>query len=446
MNISKENINDLQAEILVKIEKVDYENNVNQTLKEYRRKAQVPGFRPGMVPMGMVQKMYGKSILVDEVFKQMSDAINNYIKENKINILGEPLPSENTAAIDFDTQENFEFKYDIALSPEVKLTLNEKIKVPYYTIKVTEEEKQKRIDGYLRYYGKMIPGDTIETDDLVVVDLVQDKEGGHNVTDATLGMKVIPEAKQKKLVGLKVGDNITLDVRKMLTNDADCAAFLKVTKEELENIDPVFTLTIKEIKRIENAEMNQELFDKVYGEGLVTSETDFKARVEADIRKQLSEESDYRFLLDVRKKLIDIAKLDLPEELLKRWILMTSEGKNTKEQIDAEFPSFADHLRWQLIEDYIMKEQNFEISEDDLIDVAKKIAQQQLAMYGLANMPDENLTTYAKSILENGNERKRIFERAVEVKVTDYIKTAIKLDSKEVSGEQFNKLFEKDAE
>ncbi|MDR1226447.1 MAG: trigger factor [Prevotellaceae bacterium] len=446
MNVSRENIDALNALLTMKIEKADYETNVNNTLKDYRRKAQVPGFRPGMVPAGMVQKMYGRSILVDEVFKQMSEGINKYIQENQLRTLGEPIPSEKSNPIDFDTQTEFEFKYDLALAPEVKLELNNKIKLPYYHIEVTEEEKQKRIDSHLRYYGKMVTADSIGLDDLVIVDLSQDKEGGLNVADATLGMKVIPEAKQKKLEGLKVGDAIELDIRKMLTSDADCAAFLKIAKEELAKVDPQFKLVIKEVRRLEPAAIDQALFDKVYGPGLVTSETDFKARVEADIRKQLSDESDYRFLLDTRKKLVDLAKLELPEAFLKRWLLMTSEGKLNTEQIEKEFPLFAEDLRWQLIEESIMKTQNLEVTDEDLIAFAKKMAQQQLAMYGLANMPDDNWTTYAKNILENKTERKRIHERAVEVKVIDYVKTAVKLDNKEVSGEQFNKLFEKEAE
>lgn len=446
MNIVRENVDALNASLTVKIEKADYEEKVANTLKDYRRKAQVPGFRPGMVPMGMVQKMYGKSILVDEVFKQMSDAINKYITENQIRTLGEPLPSDSTKPIDFDTQTEFEFTYDLAMAPEVELTIDGSIKIPYYTISVTDEEKQKRIDGYLRYYGKMVSSEKIGIDDLVTVDVAQSKEGGYCTEGAVLSLKVMPEAKQKKLLGLEVGSTIDLDVRKMLTNDADCAAFLKVTKEQLFTLDPVFTITVKEIKRMEPAEINQELFDKVYGQGAVTSETEFKAKVEAEIRAQLADDSDYRFLIDTRKALVDKTNLALPEAFLKRWLLVTSEGKMTEEQIEKEFPRFAEDLRWQLVEGHLLKQQSLEIKEEDLMAFAKKMALQQFAMYGLSNMPEEHLENFARNILERPEERKRITERAAEGKVIDYVKTAAKVEEKEVSGEAFNKLFEKEAE
>jgi trigger factor len=383
---------------------------------------------------------------VDEIFKQMSEAINKYIHENQIRTLGEPLPSETTKPLDFDTQTEFEFSYDLAVAPEVNLTVDKGIKIPYYTIAVTDEEKKKRIDGYLRYYGKMISADTIAIDDLVTVDVAQSKEGGYSVEGAMLSLKVMPEAKQKKLLGLAVGATIDLDVRKMLTNDADCAAFLKVTKEQLLELDPNFTITVKEIKRMEQAEINQELFDKVYGEGTVTSETEFCAKVEAEIRLQLADESDYRFLIDTRKKLVDKTKLALPEAFLKRWLLMTSEGKMNEEQIEKEFPRFAEDLRWQLIEGHLLRQQNLEIQEEDLLGFAKKMALQQFAMYGLSNMPDEHLVNFAKNILERPEERKRIAERAAESKVLDYIKGVATLEQKEISGEAFNKLFEKEAE
>ena len=444
MNIVRENADALTATLTVKIEKSDYEEKVANTLKDYRRKAQVPGFRPGMTPMGMVQKMYGKSVLVDEVFKLMSDAVNTYIQENQLRILGEPLPSESTKPMDFDAQTEFEFSYDMALAPEVSLTVDKSIKIPYYTISVAEAEKQQRIDGYLRYYGKMEGADKVEADDLVTVDAAQSKEGGHSAENALLSLKVIPEAEQKKLLGLEAGSRVEVDVRKMLTNDADCAAFLKLTKEQLLALsDTTFTLTVKEIKRLKPAEVNQELFDKVYGKDIVASEAEFRAKVEAEIRAQLADESDYRFLIDARKKLVEKAKLELPEAFLKRWLLMTSEGKMSAEEVEKEFPRFADDLRWQLVEGHLLKQQNLEVQEDDLLSFAKKTAAQQFAMYGLGNMPDENLVSFARKMLERPEERKRIAARVAESMVLSYVKSVAALEKKEVSGEAFSKLFEK---
>ena len=442
MNIVKENVDALNAVLTVKIDKNDYEEKVANTLKEYRRKAKIPGFRPGMVPMGMVQKMYGKSVLVDEVFKQMSEGISKYIQENQIRTLGDPLPSESYQPPDFDTQTEFEFSYDLAIVPEINLEVDKKIKLPYYAITITKEEKQARMESYRRRYGKMVSVNKIGSDDIATVDATQGKEDGHSVENAMLAINVLPEEEQKKLLGLEAGSSVEADVRKMLTNEADCAAFLKITKEKLAEIDPLFTLTVKEVKRMELAEVNQELFDKLYGEGVISSEKEFEARVEAEIRAQLADQSDYRFLVDARKKLLEKVNPELPETFLKRWLLATSEGKMDKEQVEKEFPKFAEGLRWQLIEGHLMKQQGLEVKEDDMLEFAKKMAMQQFAMYGLSSMPDEHLKNFALSILERPEERRRIAERAVETKVLNYIKNAVTLEDKKVTGEAFNKLFE----
>ncbi|MGL4955559.1 MAG: trigger factor [Bacteroidales bacterium] len=446
MNIERKNMDALNAVLTVKIEKADYQEKVANTLKEHRRKMQMPGFRPGMVPMGMVKKMYGKSVLVDEVLKLMSEAANKYIQDNNIRTLGEPLPSEKAASIDFDTQTDFEFTYDMAIAPELDLTISSSIKLPLYTIEISEEEKKKRINGYLRHFGKMSNVNNIELEDLVVVDAKQEKEGGHTVENVSLSLKVMPEKKQKKLLGLTIGSTLELDIRKTLTNDADCAAFLKVTKEELEKLDPKFTITVKEIRRMEPAEINQELFDKVYGEGTVHSEAEFTDKIVEEIRTQLAEESDYRFSIDARKKLLEKTKLKLPEKFLKRWMLVTSEGKVTEAQVTEEYPKFAENLCWQLIIGHLLKQQNMEVVEDDLLELSKKMAAQQFAMYGMHNMPEEHLLNFAKRNLERPEDRRRVAEQAAEQKIVAYIKANAKLEEKKITTEKFNQLFEKDTE
>ncbi|MDR3366830.1 MAG: trigger factor family protein, partial [Prevotellaceae bacterium] len=257
MNITRADIDALNATLTVKVEKPDYEPKVEATLRDYRRKAQIPGFRPGMVPMGVIRKMYQKAITTDEVLKQVSSGITQYIEDNRLHVLGDPLPNKDTQLVDFDTQSEFEFTYDVALAPEVRLDIDKKITIPYYNVILTEDEVQQRIETYRTYYGKAINAEKVEKNDLLKVDLAQDKTDGYSVNETLLSLKVIPEAEQQVLLGLSAGESVEVNVRNMLTNDVDCAAFLRVSKKQLEAIDPVFTLTIKEIMHVEPAEINQ---------------------------------------------------------------------------------------------------------------------------------------------------------------------------------------------
>ncbi|MDR3329219.1 MAG: trigger factor [Prevotellaceae bacterium] len=443
MNVSKESTDALNAVLTVRIEKADYEAKVASALREHRRKVQVPGFRPGMVPMGMVQKIYGKQVLVDEVFKQITEALEGYIKDNALRTLGYPLPNEQSQPLDFDTQGDFEQRYDVGLAPEMAVKVDKSIKVPYYTIAVAAEEKQKRVEHYRRYFGNLTDVEAIGEDDLVVVDLSQSGEGGHSVEGAMLSLKVIPKDEQQKLMGLGVGSVVALDVRKVLINDTDCAAFLNVAKEALPTIAPMFTFTVKQVRRQLPAELNQEFFDKVYGEGAVASEGEFEAKVEAEMRSQYAADSDYRFGVDARNALLKKFHPELPEAFLKRFLLQSSEDKQlTPEQVEAEFPSFARGVRWQLIEGQLLEQQGLQVEESELAELAKKAAAQQLAAYGLHNLADENLSGFAQRMLERPEERKRLTAQATEGKVVGYIRSVVSIQEKKVSVEEFNKLFE----
>jgi trigger factor len=440
MNIARENVDALNAMLTVKVEKADYEGKVEATLRNYRRKAQVPGFRPGMAPMGLIKKMYQKSITADEVFKQMSEGVNSYIKDNHLHILGDPLPNEKTQPLDFDTQAEFEFIYDVAIAPEVQLSITNKIKIPYYTTAIADEELQKRIDSYRKYYGKTVDSEKIERDDFAIVDLTQSKENGIAVKDAMLSLKVIPEAEQQALLGLSVGESVEANVRKMLTNDIDCAAFLKITKEQLAAIDPVFTVTVKKITHIEPADVNQELFDAIYGKDAITSKEAFTDRVKSELRSSSSSKSEYCFADDVRDTLVKGAALELPEAFLKRWLLQTSDGKLAQEELDHSFSSFADGLRWQLIKEHILRQQNLEATEETLLSIAKKTVLQRLAMYGMASVNEDRLTEFANSMLNRAEDRKRITERAAENLVVEYVRNNAAVEQKKVSNEQLDEI------
>ncbi|GHT14939.1 trigger factor [Bacteroidia bacterium] len=447
MNVTQNNIDALNATLTLKIEKADYEENVSKSLKDYRRKAQMPGFRPGNVPMGMIQKMYGKSLLVDEVFKLVDKGINDYLQEQKLHILGSPIPNEQTPKVDFDTQDAYEFVYDIALPPQVKLELSGKVKIPYYTIKITNEDKQQRKDATLQYFGKMEQQDVVEADDLLRVDVAQEGEEGIKVAGAMLSTKTIAAAQVAKLKGLKVGENITLNIRELLDNDVDCAAFLHLKTEQLPNINPVVTLTIKEVSRMQPAEMNQEFFDKAFGKDVVTNEAEFLAKVETEISEQFARTSDYLFKIDVRKKLLELAHVELPENTLKRWLQLSSASdekqKLTDEQLEKELPAFFEGLRWSLVQENIAKQNNIQIEESDILESSKSAVRQQFAMYGITNPPDEEVEKYAKNLLQDNKHRSRAAEQILEDKVVDVVKTIVKLDTQEVSKEKVEQLLAK---
>ncbi len=445
MNVVQQPLGEQTAVLKIEVSKNDYQDKVKKALNDYRRKANVNGFRPGMAPMSMIQKMYGHSVLIDEINKLVSDALNDHITNEKLNILGEPIPyEEGQPPIDWENQEDFEFNYEIGLSPEVEVKLSKRDKLPKYVIAVSEEDKQRQLENIMQRYGKFVDTEEAGEDDLLKVDLAQEGENALNVEDTYVSLKVLTDAKLKKpFLNKKVGDVVKVDVKKTFTNEADLAALLKVKKEDLENIDPKFTATIKEVRHFENAELNQELFDKLYGEGEVTSEEQLMERIESEIRRAYDEEGEYKLLLDARDKLVKKADMKLPEEFLKRWLLVINEGKVTQEQIDQEFEHFADDLRWQLIKDSIGKAQEIKIEEPDIMEHAKRMARYQFAQYGLNNMPDEHLENFAKRLLEDQKQLKGIVEKVYEEKVIDYIKSTVNLEEKEISVEDFGKLFEK---
>jgi trigger factor len=441
MNISRVNIDALNATLTVKVERTDYESNVEAALRDYRRKAQMPGFRPGMVPLGVIKKMYQKTITADEVIKQVTSGITDYVENNRLVTLGSPLPNKDTQPVDFGAQSEFEFLYDIALAPEVQLTISKDVKIPYYTVTGTDDEVQQRIDRYRNFYGKAIPTPKIEENTLVRVDLAQDKENGHSVKAALLSIKLIPEAAQQALLlGLSAGETVEVNVRKMLTNDADCAGFLNITKDQLETIDPVFTLTIKEITRLEPAEIDQTLFDNIYGKDVVTTEEAFFESIKKELHNKIADELEYCFTIDVRSTLVKQAMIKLPESFLKRWLLATSEEKKTEEDVEKDFPPFAENLRWQLVENFILKEGNLALQEEDLLQVAKKTVAQRLATYGVNSISEERLVEFAHTMLSRPEERSRLTEYATERLAIEYVRDAVTIEQKEVTHEELINL------
>ena len=449
MNIVRKDHDSVNATLTISIEKADYSEKVEKTLRDYRKKANIPGFRPGMVPMGLLKKMYGKSILADEINKMLSDELYKYIRENNINILGEPLPNEEEQKeIDFNPQEDFEFSFDLGLAPEFEVELNKKDKVKFYHIAASDEMVNNQVKSYTGRYGKYAQEETVEEKDMVkglIVELEggQVKEDGIQVSDAVLTPAYMKdEASKNSFVGKKVGDQVTFNPKTAFENEAEIASLLKVKKEELAGLSADFLFTIESNTRYHEAEVNQELFDKVYGDGVVTSEEEFIARIKATIEEQLQQDSNYKFGIDAREALIKkYNDLVFPDAFLKRWLLATNK-ELTAEKIEEDYPKMIADLKWQLIKDKIARANNVQVENEDVQAYGRQVARAQFAQYGMTGLDDAILDNYAKDMFKNEEQLRNIIDRVAENKVIDIVKNTVKLDTKEVSIEEFNKMFE----
>lgn len=450
MNVSLKNIDAVSGIVKLEIVKADYAEQVEKSLRNFRQKANVPGFRKGMVPMGMVKNMYGKHVLVEEVNKLVSDKLYNYIRESKLNILGEPMPNESEQQpINFDTQEDFEFCFDIAIAPEINIELSKNDKLPYYQVDIDEEMMSQQIDAYTSNFGTYDKVDEVEEKDMVkgtVAELENGspKEGGIVVEDAVLMPAYMKdEAEKAKFVGAKVNSVIVFNPNKAYEGaEAEISSFLKVDKEAVAGITGDFSFEITEITRHKNAELNQELFDKVFGEGVVNSEEEFKNKIKEALTDQFTPQSDYKFLLDAREVLVQKAgELKFADDMLKRWLVATNEN-TTAEKVEEDFPKIIEDLKYQLIKENLVKTNNLKVEDADIENFAKRVAQAQFAQYGMLSVPEEVLANYAKDMLKNKQTLQNIIDRAVEEKLAAWLKGQVELDVKEVSVDEFNKLFE----
>lgn len=450
MNVSLKNIDAVSGIVKLEIVKADYAEQVEKSLRNFRQKANVPGFRKGMVPMGMVKKMYGKHVLVEEVNKLVSENLFSYIRENKLNILGEPMPNESEQKpINFDTQEDFEFCFDVALAPEINIALSKGDKLPYYEVAIDDEMLNQQIDAYTANFGTYDKVDEVEEKDMVkgtVAELENGspKEGGIVVEDAVLMPAYMKdEAEKAKFVGAKVNSVVVFNPNKAYEGaEAEIASFLKVDKEAVAGITGDFSFEITEITRHQKAEMNQELFDKVFGEGVVTSEEEFKNKIKDALTDQFTPQSDYKFLLDAREVLVQKAgEMKFADDMLKRWLVAANEN-TTAEKVEEDFPKMIEDLKYQLIKENLVKSNNLKVEDADIEAFAKRVAQAQFAQYGMLSVPEDVLANYAKDMLKNKQTLQNIIDRAVEEKLAAWLKEQVELDVKEVSTEEFGKLFE----
>jgi trigger factor len=445
MNFTKEKIDELNAVVKVKLGPEDYADRVEKILKDYQKKANVPGFRPGKVPSGMIKKMYGKSILVDEINKLLNESLNGYIVENKLEVLGNPLPKRNEdLVIDWDNQKEFEFSYDLGLAPQFEIDLSAKDKFDYLTVKVDEETINKYANDIARRYGKVANPEISQDADLLFGDFAEVVSSGNLVElgitkSTTLAVDTIKDAALKnKFIGLSKGAKVNVNPSELSENKTDIAAMLGITKEQAEGLSNNFVFTLTNISRIEPAELTEEFFGKVYGNEVKT-EAAFKDKIKEELSQMYSVDSDRKLKNDVVLHLIDKLKISLPDEFLKRWLMAVNDKPISYEQVDKEYNVYSNGLRWQLIENKIFQNNNIRVSKEELKDYVGSLVKEQFARYNQMDMQPEDLESTVNRVLSNEEEAKKLYERMYDMRLMDLFKNTFTLNKKEVSVEELYK-------
>ena len=437
MKIEQNKIDDLNIELMLSIGKDDYAEKRRKKLNEHKRTAELKGFRKGMAPMSFIEKIYGQSCLVDAVNDLISESLNGFIKENDLKVIGEPLPAEGQENVEWKNGNDFEFKFDIALAPKVDFELGKDDVIPYYNIEITDVAKSEMKENLLKQYGSLEDGEAAKAEDFIIVDFEQ---GETRIEGTYVALRNVSEAVRPSFIGLKPGDSIDVNVNDAFTNEEDRAAMLKVKKEEFASLDPVYRMTVKNVKTFVPASLTQETFDKIFGEGSVKSEEEFDARIAERLAAEYSQESDFRFSKDARNYLVKKAGISLPEKFLKRWIYVANDGKFTMEDIEKEFDLFLDDYRWQMVRNYLMEKYSVKIEEADLMASAKGLAAYQFAMYGINNVPDDQLESYARTILSQEKDGRRVLEQVEDSKTVAAVKDAVTVKPESISVEKFREL------
>ena len=447
MNISFEAPDKINGLMTITLETADYQPEVDKTLKDYRKRANIPGFRPGQAPMGMIKRQFGPSVKVEAVNKLLGEKLYEYVRENKIQMLGEPLPSDKQEQLDFESDQPLTFKFDIAVAPEFEAKLSGKDKVPYYNITVDDKLIDQQVEMYQNRSGQYEKAEQYDSEerDMLKGDLREvGKEGGIELSDVVLMPQYIKVDDQKKLFdACKLGDIITWNPRKAYPdNDAEVSAMLKIQKEEVKDHEGDFTFQVTEISRYVKHEVNQELFDQVFGDGNVKDEKEFRQKIADQISQQFKTDSDYKFLQDVRAHVEKkVGKLEFPEALLKRVMMNNNKDKGA-DFVEKNFEASIKELGWHLMKEQLVAAQDIKVDDADLKNVAKEAARMQFAQYGMSNVPDEYLENYAAEMLKKRENVDGLVDRAVDVKLTAALKNVVKLDEKDITMEDFQKLLQ----
>jgi len=442
MNVTRENIDALNATVRINIVKADYEEKVDRKLRDYKRTATIKGFRPGHVPFQMIKKMYGTTVLVDEINTLVSQSLSDYIRTENLDILGEPIPKHEDHSFDPEKSEEFSFAFELGLAPEFELSLSKKMKLTRYLIEPDAKMIADYVGNYARRNGEFVKTEKSEEKDMLKGS-VSSADGSITNDDASLSVDLVKdETIKKEFIGKAEGDAITFDIRTAFPNDYEIAGLLRKQKDEVKEISGLFTITIKEVSRFMPAENDQELWNKVYGEGTVSSVEEFEAKVTEEIRQYFSRETEYKLRTDARDMLLQKVPFELPEEFLKRWLVRVNE-KTTAEDIEKDWDHFRNDLRWQLLKNRVAKDNELKITDEEILAEAKEFTRAQFTQYGLYYATDEQITSFAKDMLKKEEEARRIAEKVLDTRVLDIVIDAMKVDDKKVSAEEFNKLFEK---
>ncbi len=437
MEIIKNQLDDLNIEVTIALKGEDYAEQEKKRLAAYRRNADFKGFRKGMAPAQLVKKVYGDQALYESINGIVGEQLDKFIKDNNLNILGEPLGSESQKELEWEDGKDFEFKFDIGLSPEINLEVGADDKLPYYVITVTDDAKKEAKKSLLDQYGEMEEGDAAGADDLVIVDFRQGEtlvEGAYVSVDKAEG-----EAKDKFL-GAKSGDSFDINVNEAFTNETDRASMLKVSKEALADLDPMWNVTVINVKTFVPATESQETYDKIFGEGEVKSAEEFDARIAERIEADYRRQADYRLSSDICKHLVEKANVSLPENFLKRWLYEANKEKVSMEDVEKEFNGFLSDFRWQLVRGYLMKKFNLKVEDNDMLEAARGYVTYQYSMYGLPNIPEDFLRESALKVLQDERQMNNIRENVESEKVIAAVKEQIALQNKEISLEEFREL------
>ena len=451
MKISFENPDKINGLLTIVVEEEDYKNDVEKTLKDYRKKANVPGFRPGQAPMGMIKRQFGPSVKMEAVNKIIGQQIYKYVQDNKIQMLGEPLTSEKQAPVDIEKDGPYTFMFDIAVAPEMKVSLTGRDKVDYYKIVVDDKTIDQQVDMLASRSGSYEKAENYEGNDMLKGDLREldengnTKEGGITVESAVLMPSYIKVDDQKKLFdGAKLGDIITFNPRKAYPdNDTEVSQLLKIERDAVKDMESEFSYQITEIQRFKKHEVNEELFKQVFGEDTdVKDEAAFRAKIAEGLNEQLVNDSDFKFLLDVRAHCeTKVGKLEYPDALLKRIMLANNKDKG-EDFVEKNYEKSIKELTWHLIKEQLVSAQNIKIEDADIKETAKEAARAQFAQYGMTNIPDEYIENYANEILKKGDSTEALVDRAVDRKLAAALKGVVKLNEKEISVEDFNKMMQ----
>ncbi|MBP3317751.1 MAG: trigger factor [Alistipes sp.] len=437
MKITREQ-RELGTSILkVVVGEADYGEAVDKMLRDYKRKANIPGFRPGMVPMGLVRKMYGKSAVAEQAYKIASNSVFEYLQKENIDYVGDVIPSDEQGDFDFENNTEHEFMFEIGEAPKVELDLSAKDKLTYNKIKVDKKMQNAYKDNYLRRYGRLVDVEKIKKDEALTVTL---DNGDIHVEDAYVGLISMSDEERKPFIGKKVGSKMKVNVNELYKSASQRASILHLKEDELEGINPEFKLVVKEIRQFANPELNEEFFKMAFPEGNVKNEEELDSFLLAEIEKELGRESDYLFVIRVRNFLMEKANLQMPTEFLKRWLYVINEGKFSKEDIEKDFDAFVKMFTWNYIQKTIIKEAELVVSGEEINAEAKEFAKAQFAQYGMPSAPEEMVANFAKQILENKEQAEKIYEKLYELKVVEYVKSKIKVTSKAVTSEEFAKL------